>query len=104
MLQPQTCLVDSGALHNRFGRVLADVAGIDLSDGERERFGVGGFLTEAATVPVRLQLGEAVWQAPVSFCDPWPLDFQILGQEGFLRFFRTTLCAAEGWVECTFES
>jgi hypothetical protein len=23
----------------------------------------------------------------------------LLGQEGFLRYFRLTLCAAEGWLE-----
>lgn len=97
-------LVDTGTVHNRFGQDLAGIAGIDLTDGEHGRIALGGFISEAITVPVQLRLGEAIWQAPVSFCDPWPLEFQILGQEGFLRFFRTTLCAAEGWVECTFES
>jgi hypothetical protein len=37
--------------------------------------------------------------SPVSFCDPWPFAFNLLGQEGFLRFFRLTICAAEGWLD-----
>jgi len=39
------------------------------------------------------------YDAPVSFCDPWPFAFNLLGQEGFLRFFRLTLCAADCWLE-----
>jgi hypothetical protein len=35
----------------------------------------------------------------VSFCDPWPFAFNLLGQEGFLRFFRLVLCGAEGWLD-----
>lgn len=39
------------------------------------------------------------YDAPVTFCDPWPFAFNLLGQEGFLRFFRLTICAAEFWLE-----
>ena len=28
----------------------------------------------------------------------------LLGQEGFLRFFRVELCAAEGWLEVEAEA
>jgi hypothetical protein len=35
----------------------------------------------------------------VSFCDPWPFAFNLLGQEGFLRHFRLELCAAADWLE-----
>jgi hypothetical protein len=45
-------------------------------------------------VNVELQLAEFRWEAPVSFCDPWPFDFQVLGQEGFLRWFVVELDAA----------
>ncbi|MGH8898661.1 MAG: hypothetical protein ACRDZ4_16995 [Egibacteraceae bacterium] len=88
------CLLDSGSLRNRFGRWVAEAVGVDLTDGTESRLGLGGFQTTAVTVPVELRLGDAVWQAPVSFCDPWPLGFQILGQEGFFRFFRVAFRAA----------
>ena len=39
------------------------------------------------------------YDAPVAFCDPWPFPFSLLGQEGFLRYFRVTPCAAEYWLE-----
>ena len=38
------------------------------------------------------------YNAPITFCDPWPFGFNLLGQEGFLRFFRLELCAAEYWL------
>jgi hypothetical protein len=44
------------------------------------------------------------YDAPISFCDPWPLAFNLLGQEGFLRFFRVTLCAKEFWLDVEPES
>jgi hypothetical protein len=46
-----------------------------------------------------MRIGEVELEAPVAFCDPWPLPFGLLGQEGFLRFFRLTMCAAEFWLE-----
>ncbi|MGH8930198.1 MAG: hypothetical protein ACRDZO_06065 [Egibacteraceae bacterium] len=93
-------LVDSGSLGNRFGRWVADTVGLDLGGAEESRLGLGGFHTTALTVPVELRLGEAVWHAPVSFCDPWPIGFQILGQEGFFRFFRVTFDASSYWLDC----
>ncbi len=30
----------------------------------------------------------------MSFCGPWPFPFQLLGQEGFFRFFTVTFRAA----------
>lgn len=89
------CLVDTGALHNRFGRWVAEVLGVDLDAGERARIALGGVITDAVTVPIPLALGDWAWSAPVSFCEPWPFDFQILGQEGFLRFFQVLLVASE---------
>lgn len=55
----------------------------------------------ARTLTVGLRLGSHAWEAPVSFCEPWPWDFQLLGQEGFLRFFRVTIEAAAGRLEVT---
>ncbi len=89
------CLVDTGALHNRFGRWVGEVLGVDLDAGDRGRAALGGVVTETVTVPMPLTLGDWTWSAPVSFCEPWPFDFQILGQEGFLRFFRVLLVASE---------
>ena len=96
-------LVDSGSPHNRFGKWVADAVGLDLGSAEESRLGLGGFQTTALTVPVELQLGEAVWQAPVSFCDPWPIGFQILGQEGFFRFFHLVFQAGSYWLECSLD-
>lgn len=93
------CLIDSGTLHNRFGSWAAEVAGIDLSDAEPSRIAVGGIVTDALTVPVALTLADQVWQAPVSFCDPWPIGFQLLGQEGFLRFFDLRIRASRYELE-----
>ena len=44
---PQLCLLDTGALHNRFGAWVAEAAGIDLAEAEEERLTVGGFITRA---------------------------------------------------------
>ena len=96
---PLVCLVDSGSLHNRFGHWVGEEAGVDLSGAEVERIGVGGSVIEARTVTVRLELSELTWEAPVSFCEPWPFDFQILGQLGFLRWFRVVIDAAEEMLE-----
>lgn len=91
---PQPGLVDTGSVHNRFAAWIARTAGIDLRDASEEVIGVGGFTSVARTVPVRLAVAGFEWEAPVSFCDPWPLDFQLLGQEGFFRWFEVTIRAA----------
>lgn len=92
---PQQCLLDSGSLQNRFGIWLARLCGIDLSDAPEEVVALGGFTTVARTAPVQLSIGEFTWEAPVSFCDPWPMDFQLLGQEGFFRWFKVEIRAAQ---------
>jgi hypothetical protein len=40
---PQLCLLDTGALNNRFAAWVAESAGLDLAGAEEERFAVGGF-------------------------------------------------------------
>ncbi len=94
-------LVDSGSLHNRYALWVAETAGIDLSRAPVERIAVGGTVTQARTVNTALQLGDFTWEAPVSFCDPWPFDFQLLGQLGFLRWFRMVMDAADETFEVT---
>lgn len=98
---PQLCLLDTGALHNRFGAWLAEAAGIDLSGAVEDRVSLGGFTTSARTVSVQLALGDVTWRAPVSFCDPWPLAFHLLGQEGFFRWFDTRIRALHYAIDIT---
>lgn len=98
---PLLCLVDTGATGNRFGAELAGVAGISLDDPlDATDIVVGGLTTSARCVRAALTLGSVRFEAPIWFCDPWPFGFGLLGQEGFLRFFRLTISAAEGWLEC----
>lgn len=102
-LAPQLCLLDTGSLQNRFGGWVAQAAGIDLDAATTQTLALGGFQTIARTVPVRLALGDASWDAPVSFCDPWPLSFNLLGQEGFFRWFRVAIRAARYTMEVVLE-
>jgi len=95
------CLVDSGSLHNRFGAWVADLAGIDLHDAAEQTIGIGGVTIKARTVTATLQLAEFRWEAPVSFCHPWPFDFQLLGQHGFLRWFTVSIDAANETFDVT---
>jgi hypothetical protein len=103
-LTPLGCLVDTGALRTRFSAELAELAGIELGDGPRERFAIGGAVVEGEAARVTLRIGTgaeaSAWDAAVWFCDPWPFAFQLLGLDGFLRHFRVTLSAYEEWVEC----
>jgi hypothetical protein len=92
------CLVDTGTLHNRFDAGVAREAGISL-DVPQETIGLGGRWITTWTVEVTLRLGDVTWEAPVSFCQPWAADFQLLGQEGFLRWFRLTCEVANRWLE-----
>jgi hypothetical protein len=96
---PQLCLLDTGALHNRFGTWVAEIAGIDLTACEEQRLAVGGFTTIARQTRVQLTIGEVTWEALVSFCDPWPLAFHLLGQEGFFRWFDVRIRAATYQIE-----
>jgi hypothetical protein len=98
---PQLCLVDTGATTNRFGNWLADAAGIDLGGAPKERIVVGGVHSTAKHARAALTIAGRRYDAPISFCDPWPFAFNLLGQEGFLRFFRLTVCAAEFWLDVT---
>jgi hypothetical protein len=96
---PQLCLVDTGSTANRFGAWLADATGIDLTGAPTNEVVVGGLTTLARHARAHLTIAGVRYDAPVTFCDPWPFAFNLLGQEGFLRFFRVTLCAAEDWLE-----
>ena len=88
-------LCDTGALHNRFAMWVADEIGLDVRSIEPEAIGVGGQHLLARTAIVALRIGEHRWEAPVSFCEPWPWSYQLLGQEGFYRWFEVTIRAAD---------
>ncbi len=96
---PQLCLLDTGALHNRFAAWVAEAAGIDLTGAAEARFAAGGFTAVGRRASVQLTLGDVTWEAPVWFCDPWPLAFHLLGQEGFFRWFDVRLRAAVYEIE-----
>lgn len=96
---PHHCLVDTGATTNRFGRWLAGAVGVDLDDAPRERIAVAGLAATAWHARVELTVAGVRYDAPVTFCDPWPFAFGLLGQEGFFRFFRVTICAKEFWLD-----
>lgn len=101
---PQLCLIDTGSTENRFGAWLADAVGIDLDRAPETTLGVGGLVTTARRARAMLTVAGVRYDAPITFCDPWPFAFNLLGQEGFLRFFRLELCAAEGWLELEWEA
>jgi hypothetical protein len=74
---------------------VADQIGVDLDGVPEECVGVGGHTMSARSVLVLLTVGGFSWESPVSFCDPWPFAFQLLGQEGFFRWFTVTIDAAD---------
>ena len=96
---PFYCLADSGSMHNRFALWVAEMCGIDVRGARDEVIGIGGSTTVARTVPVRLSAAGLTWEAPVSFCEPWPRAFQILGQEGFFRWFDVRIRAADHTID-----
>lgn len=96
---PQLCLVDTGSTANRFGAWLAEAVGIDLSGLPRAPLVVGGLQTTAYSGRADLTIAGLRYDAPVTFCEPWPFAFHLLGQEGFLRFFSVLIRAAESWLE-----
>jgi hypothetical protein len=62
---PQLCLLDTGALHNRFGAWVADAAGINLTGTDEERFAIGSFVTAGRQTLAQLTLGNVTWEASV---------------------------------------
>jgi hypothetical protein len=96
---PQLCLLDTGAVHNRFASWVAEAAGISLAGADEERFGLGGFEATGRRADVQLSVAGVTWEAPVWFCDPWPLAFHLLGLEGFFRWFDVRIRAAHYRVD-----
>jgi len=96
---PQLCLIDTGSTANRFGAWLAEATGVDLTGTPETEVAVGGVIARARHARADLTVAGVRYDAPVTFCDPWPFAFNLLGHEGFLRFFRVELCTADGWLE-----
>src|SRR5574342_699891 len=93
---PITCLADSGALHNRFDEDFAIAAGLDLEGAEEAiPFALGNREFTGRFARVGLSIGQYTWTAPVCFVRGWNQDFQLLGQEGFFRWFEVCLFAAD---------
>ncbi|HUC59905.1 MAG TPA: aspartyl protease family protein [Streptosporangiaceae bacterium] len=93
---PLACLVDSGAVYNRFPIEFANEAGINLDEPDMtDVFWAGGVKYEGAIVTVRLKIGALEWEAPVCFVPDWSQDFGLLGHEGFFRWFHVCFHAAE---------
>ena len=98
------CLLDTGSLHNRFGAWVAETIGLDLAATEPEDLALGGVLTRSRSIPIDLSVDGMTWRAPVSFCDPWPFSFHLLGQEGFFRFFHASIRASRNEFALTPEA
>lgn len=96
---PLVSLIDTGSLRSRFGLWVAERAGIDLSMAPIERFALGGITGDGWATRVPMRVGSLAIEAGVVFCDPWPLSFQILGQEDFLCHARITISADQGWFD-----
>jgi hypothetical protein len=93
---PLACLVDSGAIHNRFRADLANAAGISLEEpDETIDFGAGSKTYTGRIVTVGLKIADFQWDAPVCFVDDWDQNFQVLGHEGFFRWFHVCFYAAD---------
>jgi hypothetical protein len=80
---------------NRFNAEFARRAGIDLEGVEPTNLFLGGQRYVGREVIVTLTLGEHSREAPVSFVDDWAVDYQLLGQEGFFRWFDVCFYAAD---------
>jgi hypothetical protein len=97
---PQTCLIDTGAAGVRLSAELARAMGIALPEEPNGGDVVaGGVRSQAFGVDHELRLeleGQVLaWRAPVTFCDPWPHPFGLLGLDGFLDRFDLTLRGAD---------
>jgi hypothetical protein len=93
---PLACLVDSGAKHNRFSEDLASAAHVSLDDpDDTDTFAAGAHEYTGRIVRVRLKVASFEWEAPVCFVRDWQQDFQVLGHEGFFRWFEVCFHAAD---------
>lgn len=95
---PQTCLIDTGAGGIRLSAALGRAAGIALPDDPTGPDVIAGAVRSqvfSLSHRLTLQLDDGVvsWDAIVSFCDPWPHPFGLLGHSGFLDVFDVLMQA-----------
>lgn len=105
-LVPQTCLVDSGAAGIRLSADLAVGAGVALPAEPNGPDVIAGGVrsqTYRMRIPLAVALGEelARWTAPVTFCQPWPHPFGLLGLDGFFDAFDVLLQGRDQRFACT---
>jgi len=83
-------LVDSGATVSLFHISVADDAGIDLRDAEREYLaGVGGYVLAYIKKEVEVEIeGLGKLKVPVAFTEYITSDLAILGRQGFFEQFE----------------
>lgn len=91
---PVLCLVDSGALRNRFAAEVGEAAGLDLSRGRVDPFQVGSHSLMGHALTVTLAVGKHEWETEVTFAQGWPFSHQILGLYGFFDAHRVRVNAA----------
>ena len=81
-------LVDSGATVSLFHISVADDAGIDLRDAEKEYLaGVGGYISAYIKKEVEIE-GLGKLKVPVAFTEYISSDLAILGRQGFFEHFE----------------
>jgi Aspartyl protease len=103
-LLPYWCLIDTGALRNLMPLDLAHEAGVDLDEWPTETVSAGGRDYRAHHARCSLTVAGRTFEAPVSFCEGWLPSFGLLGQDGFLRYFRLEMSAAGEWFDLTWEA
>ncbi len=80
-------LVDSGTTISLFHISVANGAGIDLRDAEKEYLaGVGGYVPAYVKKEIELEIeGLGKLKAPIAFTEYISLDLAILGWQGFFE-------------------
>ncbi len=83
-------LIDSGATISLFHVSIANDAGIDLKDAEKEYLaGVGGYILAYVKKEVELEVeGLGRLKVPIAFTEYIPSDLAILGRQGFFENFE----------------
>ena len=94
-LAPQACLLDSGATAVRFGTHVAEMCGIDLSNGDEQQIAVGGTTVSGRSATVSMEISDGSdghrWEATAWFCEPWIPAFGLLGLSGFFDHFEVLI-------------
>ncbi|MHB1924552.1 MAG: hypothetical protein ACYCSJ_07670 [Acidimicrobiales bacterium] len=93
------CLADTGSINSLLPGWIATEAGLELRQLEARAVVVGGSVTEARLLPVRLTAVGHTWEAEVGFAEPWPYAWGLLGQVSFFRYFTVTFRAADFELE-----